>query len=53
MAVNNLGVTATYRLFDWLSLYAQGDNLLNKKYYVNILQPAQGLQVLGGAVLEF
>lgn len=53
VAVNNLGVTATYRLFDWLSLYAQSDNLLNKKYYVNILQPAQGLQVLGGAVLEF
>lgn len=52
-AVNNLGITASYRLFDWLSLYAQGDNLLNQKYYQHMLQPVQGINVLGGAVLQF
>lgn len=52
-AVNNLGLTASYRLFDWLTLYAQGDNLLNQKYYQHIMQPGQGLHFLGGAVLEF
>lgn len=52
-AVNNLGLTASYRLHHWLSLYAHGDNLLNQKYYQHILQPAQGFNIVGGAVLEF
>ncbi|MBQ8866281.1 MAG: hypothetical protein IJ013_00970 [Bacteroidaceae bacterium] len=52
-AINNLGVHACYRLFHWLSLYAQGDNLLNQAYYRHILQPAQGFNVVGGAILEF
>lgn len=52
-AINNLGATASYRILDWLSIYAQGDNLLNQKYYLNILHPAQGINFLGGAVLEF
>lgn len=52
-AVNNLGLTASYRLYHWLNLYVQGDNLLNQKYYHNILQPAQGFNIVGGAVLEF
>lgn len=52
-AMNNLGLTASYRFFDWLTLYAQGDNLLNQKYYQHITQPAQGLNFLGGVVLEF
>lgn len=52
-AINNLGLTATYRLFDWLSIYAQGDNLLNQKYYLNALHPAQGLNIIAGGVIEF
>ena len=52
-AVNNLGLTATYSIYDWLSIYLQGDNLLNQKYYQYLMAPAQGFNALIGAVLEF
>ena len=52
-AVNNLGLTATYSIYDWLSVYLQGDNLLNQKYYQYLMAPAQGFNALIGAVLEF
>lgn len=52
-AINNVGVTASYRISDKLTIYAQGDNLLNQKYNLDILHPAQGINFLGGAVLEF
>jgi hypothetical protein len=52
-AVNNLGLTATYSIYDWLSIYLQGDNLLNQKYYQYLMTPAQGFNALIGAVLEF
>ena len=52
-AVNNLGLTATYSIYDWLSVYLQGDNLLNQKYYQYLMAPEQGFNALIGAVLEF
>lgn len=52
-AMSNVGISASYRFLDWLSAYVQGDNLLNSKYYQYLMLPAQGINVLGGVVLDF
>lgn len=52
-AKRDLGLTATYCLYDKLSLYATGNNLLNQKYYEYMLQPTQGFNILLGAILNF
>ena len=52
-AVNNLGLKAGYDLLPNLTVYMQGDNLLNQKYWQSILHPAQGLNVLAGVSVGF
>ena len=52
-AVNNLGLKAGYDLLSNLTVYMQGDNLLNRKYWQSILHPAQGLNVLAGVSVGF
>lgn len=52
-AINNLCATVSYRVTPALTVYAHGNNLLNQTYYYNILSPAQGINALLGASLEF
>lgn len=52
-AMNNLGATLSYQALPWLTVYAQGDNLLNQKYYQYVLYPAQGINALAGVAMEF
>ena len=51
--IHNLSLTASYRIFDWLSVSAHGHNLLNRRhdYYYGL--PAPGLQVMGGVAVKF
>lgn len=52
-AINNLSASVSYRVIPTLTVFAHGNNLLNQKYYYNILHPAQGINALLGASLEF
>ncbi|MBO7317659.1 MAG: hypothetical protein J6U43_02940 [Bacteroidales bacterium] len=51
--IHNLHLNATYRVFDWLSVSLQGNNLLNRRhdYYYGL--PAPGVQVMGGVAVKF
>lgn len=52
-AINNLGLTVSYELFPSISLWTKGDNLLNQNYFLHTLYPAQGINFLFGASIEF
>lgn len=51
--VNNLGVGASYQFLKGLSVFANVDNLLNKRYYYEGGYPAEKLNVLGGFSFQF
>lgn len=52
-AINNLGIAVSYELFPTINLWAKGDNLLNQDYFLHTLYPAQGINFLLGASVEF
>ena len=49
----NLKVGASYQLLDNLTLFVEGNNLMNKQWDVFYGQGAQKLNILGGAMLTF
>lgn len=51
--IHNLNASATYRLLDWISIFAQGNNLLNRQhdYYYGL--PAPRIQGMLGVGLKF
>ena len=51
--INNLCTSISYDLKPHLKVYINGDNLLNRKFYYDIFHPAQGLNIMIGAALEF
>ncbi|MGL4851134.1 MAG: TonB-dependent receptor [Phocaeicola sp.] len=51
--ISNLNLGATYNVWKGLSLFVEGNNLLNKTYYLEGGYPAQGLNFLGGLSLKF
>ena len=52
-AVNDLHVGADYHLFKGISVYAQVNNLLNKKYQYYLSYPAEGFNFVGGLSFRF
>lgn len=44
---------ASFRITDWLSVWAAGENLLARKYEINAGYPMPGATVTGGVSLEF
>lgn len=52
-AVNELNLRANYSLFDWLSIYAKANNILNQKYERYYGYTLQGISILGGVSLKF
>ena len=51
--IHNLQLFATYRIFDWLSVSAHGNNLLNRRHDYYFGLPAPGIQVMGGVAVKF
>lgn len=51
--IHNLSLTATYRIFNWLSVSAHGHNLLNRRHDYYFGLPAPGIQVMGGIAVKF
>lgn len=51
--INELNFGGTYQLFDWLSLNARLNNVLNQKYDMYYGYTQQGFNVMGGATLKF
>ncbi|MBR5843889.1 MAG: TonB-dependent receptor [Bacteroidaceae bacterium] len=51
--VHNLQLSATYRVFDWLSVSLHGNNLLNRRHDYYFGLPAPGIQVMGGVAVKF
>lgn len=52
-AVSDLHVGAVYHLFKGVSVYAQVNNLLNKKYQYYLGYPAEGFNFVGGLSFRF
>lgn len=51
--IHNLNASATYRLFDWISIFAQGNNLLNRHHDYYYGMPAPRIQGMLGVGLKF
>lgn len=49
----SLNIGATYRIFDWLSVYARVENILGRQAYLFNLLEQQGVHGLIGASLKF
>ncbi|RYU83362.1 TonB-dependent receptor [Hymenobacter persicinus] len=52
-AVIDLNLRADYRIMENLSIFASGNNLLNRKYERFLNYPVKGLNVLAGATYDF
>ncbi|SHJ21824.1 TonB dependent receptor [Hymenobacter daecheongensis DSM 21074] len=52
-AVIDLNLRADYRIIENLSIFASGNNLLNRKYERFLNYPVKGLNVLAGATYDF
>lgn len=51
--INELNFRGEYELFDWLSINAQLNNVLNQKYETQLGYTHQGLNILGGVSFKF
>lgn len=51
--VSNLSLGGSYNLFKGISIYAQLNNLLNKKYQWYYTIPTEGLNFMGGLSFQF
>lgn len=52
-SANSLNIGATYRFFDWLSVFAKVENILGNKAYMYNMLEQQGVHGLIGASLKF
>lgn len=51
--INELNIGAEYKITDWLTAFAQVNNLLNQKYDIWNGYTQQGLNVMGGLKFKF
>jgi len=52
-AINELSFKGNYEIFNWLSVYAKANNILNQKYERYYGYTLQGISVVGGVSLKF
>jgi len=52
-AVNELSFMGNYQIFDWLSVFAKANNILNQKYERYYGYTLQGFNAMGGVGLKF